>query len=312
MWAILRTALLAAGWTQQGSGDGSTFSNAAAGPVTNGGVGATGLDGNGRWVRFRDPSGNREIVISQGAGGATYWSLHYSYSARFTGGSPGASQRPTASDELAVFVNTAFHSTASGYAHAIVENVAINGVWGWWLVRTVQGSSTRADFIACDPVSSTANESRYAVLAGAIDPCVWLSFPNEPDPSFSPGSLGTQIKQLWHPGTVSAAFYGLLVAKLGDITGGGAQLVSGSGGHDGIPADTWATGDDLVACYWFRFVSMSDSTPGIIVGASHHLSTKCVIVRQYPDSVEHASQDLAWLYYGRFGIPWPKGTTPSA
>ena len=39
-------------WTQAGSGDGTTFNNAAAGPVAGSGSGAGGLDNDGAWVRL--------------------------------------------------------------------------------------------------------------------------------------------------------------------------------------------------------------------------------------------------------------------
>jgi len=312
MWNVLRVALLAAGWTQEGSGDGTTFSNAATGPVTGGGTGVAGLDGTGRWVRLRDPDGNREMIISRGAS-ATVWSLHYSYVDRFTGGAPSATQRPTATDEQTIVNGATFGSTAVGYAHAVVEDTAINGVWGWWLVRTVQSTSVRVDLVGCDPLSSVADETRYPVLGDDIDPCVWLSFPNTATPSFSNTSLSSNAMQiLMYPDTASAAMFSVIVARVADYTGGGNSVADGTSAPTGVPVSPWDAGDDLFAACYMRFSNQASSTPSILVGASHHLSLKCVTARQYPDSVQHASLDLAWVYYNTMAVPWPKGTTPSA
>jgi hypothetical protein len=307
MWFVLRTALLAAGWTQEGSGDASTFSNAGTGPVTT----AAALNATGAWIRLRDPSGNREMIIQRGAS-ANVWSLFYSYSARFTGGSPSATVRPTATDEQTIINGSTFGSTAVGYAHAVVEDTAINGVWGWWLIRTVQSTSVRSDFVACDPLSDTTDEQRFDVLGAAIDPCVWLAFPNTATPSLSATGLTVTMQQLWYPGTVNAALFQVLVARSVDYTGGGNALADGTSAPAGLPVSPYGGGDELVAATWYRWTIISSSIPGVMLGSSHHLSLKCVAARQYPDVVQHGSLDLAWVYYNTIAIPWPKGTAPSA
>src|SRR5438105_3370476 len=84
--------MLAAGWTQQGSGDGATFSNAAAGPVVSGSIGTGGLNNTNAWVRLRMPVVNgvtREITI-QRTSASSIWRVKYSRSGGFTGGAPSA------------------------------------------------------------------------------------------------------------------------------------------------------------------------------------------------------------------------------
>lgn len=307
-WMTLVTALLAAGWSQQGSGDGSTFNNAAAGPVTTDGTGATGLDGTARWIRLRDPNDVREIIIERGSS-ATVWSLYYSRLARFTGGSPGAAARPTATDEQSVFVNSTFNASASAYTHAVVEDTAINGVWGFWLIRTGQGTSTRLDLIFCDPLAESDDYSR-ASLGTIVDPCAWGVFNNVASPNFSPTNFSNpNIFALILYGTAGATMLGLAALQY-DCSNGSVGF-GGSTSTIGVGASPWDGGDDLAAAVWGRPVVTGGGIGGVL-GASHHMSYRGVGARNYPDRVEHSALDLAWVYYNTVALPWPKGTAPSA
>jgi len=310
-WYTLVTALLSVGWTQQGSGDGTTFSNSAAGPVVSGGTGTGGLDGTNRWVRLRDPSGNREIIIKRESS-ASVWSLYYSYSARFTGGSPGASARPTATDEVTIISSGNFNTSALIYTHAVVEDTAINGVWGFWLIRTIQSTSTRADFICCDPLSSRTDESRYASLGSVIDPCVWHAFQGTASPAGSSSSLSVTMQLLYSPTLSTRTLIPIICARFGTNNGSGNTISDASGiSAGGMGANDYDGGDDIIAVRYMRFLNQGSGNPGLFFGLSHHLSEKTIIARNYPDVVQHPSSDLAWVYYNGFAIPWPKGTTPS-
>lgn len=309
---VLRAALLAAGWTQVGSGDGSTFSNAGAGPVANGGSGATGLDNSTAWVRWRDPAGAREILFQRI--GSNTFSLWYSYGARFTGGSPSATVRPTASDEQQILNSANFTSTTPAYAHAVVESVAINGVYGFWLMRTVQSTSVRMDFIACDPLSNVSDETRYGVLGTQIDPCVWLTFNGTASPQMTPTSLSSTsgLQILINPTQPGRSMLPVTCARIATNNGSGNAMADGSSAPAGMGTNDYDGNDDLEACLYVRFVNMGSGNPGAVIGYSHHMSLKTIAARQYPDVVQHGSSDLAWVYYSTLAIPWPKGTAPSA
>jgi hypothetical protein len=100
-WDMIET-MLAAGWTMQGSGDGTTL-HPPGDSVSHGGTGARGLGNTTAWVRLQDPGGGREIVI-QRMSNDTNWSLVYSPSAKFiTGGS--ATIAPTAADQYFIINN---------------------------------------------------------------------------------------------------------------------------------------------------------------------------------------------------------------
>jgi len=116
-FSILKTAQLA-GWacTRSGSGNGGVFDTddvfaqvvrgddiVKSGPGQNVGLGS-GLEAMGSgncWFVLRDPDGNREIEIRRrefdGDGDDDNWSIYYSRTASFTGGS--ATSRATAVDE---------------------------------------------------------------------------------------------------------------------------------------------------------------------------------------------------------------------
>lgn len=97
-WLLVST-MIAAGWSKLMDSDGTTYSSGGT-QVTGGGTGAHGLGNNNAWVRLRSPDGSREFTIQNGYATAVgYWRVKYSPSAHFTGGSPGASQTPSATDE---------------------------------------------------------------------------------------------------------------------------------------------------------------------------------------------------------------------
>lgn len=106
IWLLI-TTLISAGWTQVGSGDGSTYANGSAGPVTGSGSGATGLGNSNAWVRIQAPSVNqgavsnqtREWLFQRGTDSRS-WRFKYSASAGFSGGSPSATVAPTGTDQV--------------------------------------------------------------------------------------------------------------------------------------------------------------------------------------------------------------------
>lgn len=106
IWDLI-IALISAGWTQIGSGDGFTYDNGSAGPVAGAASGATGLANSNAWVRVRAPAVNqgsvsnqtREWLFQRGTDNRS-WRFKYSASAGFSGGSPSATVVPTAIDQV--------------------------------------------------------------------------------------------------------------------------------------------------------------------------------------------------------------------
>lgn len=91
----LIVAALAAGWTVPSSSDGTTY-NSSGNQIT-ADSGANSLANAGAWVRLRQPGGGRELVFQRGSDN-TQWRALYS-KAGFSGGSPGATRVPTATEQ---------------------------------------------------------------------------------------------------------------------------------------------------------------------------------------------------------------------
>lgn len=98
-----------AGWVvvESGDGTGGTFSGLGGGDVittwhsTTSTTVANSINNRDAWFRIQDPNGQREFLYQTGSswGNSTNCEVYYSASAGFTGGTPNASTRPTASDE---------------------------------------------------------------------------------------------------------------------------------------------------------------------------------------------------------------------
>lgn len=97
---ILATAK-AAGWTCPKDSDGTTYS-ATGGQLTHGLTGAGGMCNSQAWFVMRDPAGKRSFCIQRDTTQGTIYTarLKYSPAAGFVGGSPSATQVPSATDEV--------------------------------------------------------------------------------------------------------------------------------------------------------------------------------------------------------------------
>jgi len=89
-------------WTVLESSDGTTYNNAGD-QITSGGSGANGMENDYAWFRIADPAAGNEFIVQRQASGNTQWRIKHSMSAGFTGGTPGATQVPSATDEQIIF-----------------------------------------------------------------------------------------------------------------------------------------------------------------------------------------------------------------
>ena len=158
MWQLIST-LIAAGWTKQADSDGTTYSSSGV-QVTGGGTGTNGLGNNSAWVRLRSPAGagGREITIQRGTAN-TSWRIQYSRAAGFSGGTPGATRVPTATDGQTLWgggtdaspTYTALFGTDNTYRLQTRADQA--APYGFFLVCYASGSDPNAAFIM-DPLQS--------------------------------------------------------------------------------------------------------------------------------------------------------------
>ena len=96
-----KALLVVCGWVVRSSGDGLSAFSSSGDIITTGASGAGGLANTGAWFVIEMPTANsvnRQLLVQRGASN-TSWLTRYSYSAKFTGGSPSATVIPTATDQ---------------------------------------------------------------------------------------------------------------------------------------------------------------------------------------------------------------------
>jgi hypothetical protein len=93
----LKETLKQAGWVVKSSSDATTY-NSTGDQITQPSTGAGGIANNNSWWRIQSPAGasSKEFTFQYNTG---QWRVKFSHSAGFSGGSPSASQTPSATDE---------------------------------------------------------------------------------------------------------------------------------------------------------------------------------------------------------------------
>lgn len=168
-----KTLLKAQGWTVPRSSDGTTY-NAAADIIVSGAAGAGGLANANAWFILRDPAGVAEISVQRMTN--TVWRIKWSRSARFTGGSPGATQTPSAADEYIVF-GAGTDAAPSGGSILSTDGLyrwygAADSAapYGWWFGAWLSAAGTPATAFVYDPVvpaNNTDSNQYIFYLSGA-------------------------------------------------------------------------------------------------------------------------------------------------
>lgn len=131
---LLKTTLKAAGWTVPSSSDGTTY-NASGDQITTGASGAGGMANTSAWFRIKEPGTNgRELLFQRGTTNLL-WRILYSGgpSTGFVGGSPAATQTPSATDEQGI---------TGGGTHASPTYTTWLGTDGAYKIRAVVGGAT--------------------------------------------------------------------------------------------------------------------------------------------------------------------------
>lgn len=162
-------------WTVQSSSDGTTY-NAGGDQITGGGAGANGFANNNAWVRLRSPAGagGAEFIIQRGTSNPS-WRMKYSMTAGFTGGSPSATQVPSATDEVIIWGGGSDASPTFGSLFGTDGtyrwNVGSDGAspYGFWGGAFPTGGGTPNAGIVYDPLTqTTAGDGHlYAIYVSA-------------------------------------------------------------------------------------------------------------------------------------------------
>jgi hypothetical protein len=133
--------------------------------LSSGAAVANGWGNSLAWCRIQDPAGVREIVFQRGSSGDKYIRAWYSASAKFTGGVPNTSTRPTATDE----VIWSEMSTAAGgilflnvvpvMCNVFVQSTPEDGVYAFYCLCHVAGTGAKGGWIAFEATDSTVGDN---------------------------------------------------------------------------------------------------------------------------------------------------------
>lgn len=286
----LLTQLLAAGWTVQTSSDGTTYKSTPGSQVVSAGGGAGGLGNTSAWFRIQDPGGRREFVFFRGGNHAT-WTVVYSPLAKFTGGSPGATTRPTATDEQLIYSAVTLWSGSPGawYGHVVVQSTPEGGVYGFWCWATTVGSGAipSGGLLVCEPLAVGS----YPVED--TDPCVFCAVTSGPS-AYNTAAWRWMYKHGLVGEVFAAATSAVLPAQnttkvVGDI---GSNPYSADDNHLPVGfARITANGSAIGWKGWAKFMRAKGTN------------------RSYPDTINLATD--AYVHVGDWLFPWEDGTTPT-
>lgn len=157
----LKGLLKTAGWTVLSSSDGTTY-NAAGDQITTGASGAGGMANNSAWFRIQSPvgAGGQQFIFQRGTVN-TGWKIKRSRTSGFTGGSPSATQVPSATDEVTILGGgtdaSPTFATWFGIDGLYRWNVGADNAspYGFWAGSFPTGGGNPAAFLCVDPLFST-------------------------------------------------------------------------------------------------------------------------------------------------------------
>lgn len=162
----LKEVLKAAGWVVKSSSDGTTY-NSTGDQITGSGAGAGGMNNASAWFRIQEPGGpgRREYTFQRATGGNDHqWRIKYSANAKFTGGSPGATQTPSATDEQTLLGGgtdaaptyaSMFTAAGGGYRfHAIAQSTPEGTAYGFWSFATTTPAGVTMSAIIQEPLEA--------------------------------------------------------------------------------------------------------------------------------------------------------------
>ena len=155
-WAVaifnLKTQLVAqGGWVVRASSDGTTY-NATGDQISTGSSGAGGLDNASAWFRVQAPDGLHEFTFQRnsatGANTSRSMRVKYSKAAHFTGGSPGATQTASATDEQILIgggtdASPTYTQWQSASDNTYSQNIGVDSAtpYGFYMFLVVTGSA---------------------------------------------------------------------------------------------------------------------------------------------------------------------------
>ncbi len=297
---ILYKVLLEAGWTRQGSSDGTSFDNTGATDYW-----ANAL-GNSSWLRMRDPAGVREVIWQRGTTNLL-WRMKWSHSARFTGGAASATVTPTATDQQNVngadtptFVS--FFLTDNTYKLHVGANNAAPYDWYLLAVPTGGGAVRSMYFLNMASDSYPSGDDAPYVVTMNRDTMTNTGFR-----SISGGVELDGVGQGYYKKGLSGEAW-VLFRGLGYIANSGADFTNGGGGVNPYDGD-----DNFVPIPVARLAA--DGSGGWkgwipIDVLAWPLSTRVDGDYCDVDTDGDAVTDIRMAFFDDIAIIWPSGVIP--
>lgn len=137
----LKELLKSAGWVVKSSGDGGSIVSTTTDIINSGSSGANGLANTNAWFRIQMStidSVNREFIFQRGSSNLL-WTIKYSYSVGFTGGSITATSAPTATDSQTLLNASTLFPADSGYRWNAAAGGSSDGYAFWSGVFPIGG-----------------------------------------------------------------------------------------------------------------------------------------------------------------------------
>jgi hypothetical protein len=291
----LKTHLKANGWTVMSSSDGTTY-NSGGDQITTAAAGAGGMSNTSAWFRIRSSTMGgftRELTFQVSAAGAASWRVKYSTSGGFTGGSPGITQTPSATDEK--ILKGSGTDASPGYAVSCVNSAA------------------NAQYCAGD---SAEGYSFYALqtTAGVVNSFNFMDYTdNIPSEDTDPAVLAfgsttaTTYTSLYNPGAaVASTWFGR--SSISPLFTN-VSIAVPVNSNTNIPAKSmgpnpYTTNSNIISLYWMR--SITDGGTGFSYKGRSRLHQFSLNIQANGSTYNTKSK----IQIGDFVYPWDSTTVP--
>lgn len=320
--SLIAEMLVSAGWTYKASGDGLSGYSSTGKIFTGTGTGALGWNNNRAWARLQDPAAGRELVMQHSAAGGLR--IKYSFSAKFTGGSPAATVTPSATDERVFWgAGTDASPTLSAFFPAGVATTTVKfhgrandaSPYGfWWCCNTTPAGAIGAGFMM-DPVTSVPEDIDPVVFhigaTGAYNSAGW-----------GHSAAVHSVSAYLTPGTTNQGCYGHRDAAatafemwfpcgytLGTTNAHGSAGVNGDAyvfGRLGVAQNTFNAKYDVLPVLYARAPVASLANPGV-KGWSSFARWVGLARNHAVDTLDNKS----WVAIGHIWLPWDGTTIPT-
>lgn len=316
------------GFTIEEASDGTTYPTT----LTGGGAGAGGLGNPFAWLRLRDATGagGREWTFQRDNANNTNWRVKMSALDGFVGGSPAATQTPSATDEAILLgggtdaspsLSALFASDGTYRWHLSGFDAAETGVYPWYAFATINGTGVPKTLVMCDSLDPASYPAlvgtRSSPTTGEPDPAVYVAaYDSSGSDPFQYGSSAGQWASTSPPGEhwyamngsngetqafVDCQAFAYYASPASAYIGAPADAGSG----DGFGPNPLDGSDGLLPILYGRPSGLASSVSA--KGFSAHLRWRCVD-RDYPNTVDLSGE--RFVYAEHILIPFENGVTP--